>query len=162
MRRFRYRNLLIQVLPESGQHLRESCPWDSCAITGCLGCTGAITVLCGASVCGGCTLQITENPCDGNCSQQPSGACLPCTNITDVRRFGRLEIEDLAILKERLKDALAEVEAHEQAINGLLQPRDLSEAEELEAQLREALEHLQAQKERLSRVRDESRDEQDT
>jgi hypothetical protein len=56
---------------------------------------------------------------------------------------------DLALLKERLRDALSEVEAQEQAAEERMRPRNLDEVELLEGQLRDALAALQAQKEEM-------------
>ena len=163
MPRFKYRNLLVDVLPDDdipAEAQRIDCDlFASCGWTICLGCTGSPTacnqatiVGCpGASQCGGCTLQITPPPCDWTCSEIPSGACLPCTNITDVQPQRGSGPRELAVLRERLRSALAEVESKQQQQDERLRPRTVGEAEALEGHLNDALAALREQKEQLRR-----------
>ncbi len=163
MSRFKYRNLLIDVLPgddAAAQAQRIDCDlFASCGWTACLGCTGAPTACHQATVvgcpgitqCGGCTLQLTPPQCDFTCSEVPSGACLPCSNLTDVEPKHRSGPRELAVLRERLRSALAEVEAKQQQQDERMRPRTVGEAEALESQLSDALAALREQKERLQR-----------
>lgn len=59
--------------------------------------------------------------------------------------------EQLAILKADLKEALAEVERQERAVEETLKPRDVAEVEELEGKLNEALTELERIKAQLKR-----------
>lgn len=58
-------------------------------------------------------------------------------------------VEQLAILKAELKEALEEVERQESAAEEALKPRDLGEVEELESKLKEALTELERLKKEL-------------
>lgn len=166
MPRFKYRNLLIHMLPQRSERTAEAqvdCDFfASCGWTICLGCTGWITEMCGISGCRACTLQISQPPpCDFNCSEIPSGACFPCTNISPLEARRRVaRPEDLAVLKDRLRQALAQVEAQEEALEERLRPRTVAEAEELEDQLSGALDQVREDKQRLERRESEETDEQ--
>ena len=84
---------------------------------------------------GGCTLNITApQPCPFHCTEIPSGACFPCTNITNVRAPSAGP-EELAVLKQRLQDALVEIEVQERTLEERMRPRSVAEAEALERSL---------------------------
>jgi hypothetical protein len=122
MPRFKYRDLLIDLFPQA------------------------------VEACKGCTLNITAPPpCPFRCTEVPSGACLPCTDITNVRAAWLTGPEDLAVLKQRLQEALAEIETRERALEEQMRPRSVAEAEALERGLNEALDTLQVQKAELQR-----------
>jgi len=63
-----------------------------------------------------------------------------------LTRTPELVPEEIAPLKEQLKQALELVEQQERAVNEELQPKTLEEVTMLEGKLTEALQHLKAQK----------------
>ena len=60
-------------------------------------------------------------------------------------------VTDLAVLKEQLKQQLAEVEKQETAAEASLQPQTVEEVDALAEKLREALEELKARRAELSK-----------
>jgi hypothetical protein len=139
---FSTRDLMVG-LPAAG--LGAQCPWNSCGWTGCLGCTGHPTVICGgASVCGGCTLNITCGPCTGGYTN-----CHPA--VSDLSRQGCAGSgpHELRVLRGELERALQEVEAHEQALDEQLRPKTVEQVDELQRQLEGALEDLRRRRAEL-------------
>ena len=129
MPRFKYKDLLVDLFPQ------------------------------GQGTCGGCTLNITApQPCPFHCTEIPSGACFPCTNITNVRAPSAGP-EELAVLKQRLQDALVEIEVQERTLEERMRPRSVAEAEALERSLNEALDELRVQKDQLQRDEHERSEE---
>jgi hypothetical protein len=61
------------------------------------------------------------------------------------------QVENLATLKEQLKQALVNLEKQEQAVNESLKPQTVAEADELHQKLQGALEELKAHRETLAR-----------
>src|SRR5207249_2967434 len=111
--------LLIQVLPE-------------------------LPVQEGGGGCGSaCSLNLTtytQGCCAGGCSNVPSGACLPCSDITQVKFINEMDAAELPALRMRLEEALARVEIQQRVTDEVMAPRNLSEVNELEGQLQAALE----------------------
>jgi hypothetical protein len=122
MRQFKVERLLIQVLPQRPAQ----------------GDGGA----CGSA----CSLNLTaytEGCCAGGCSNVPSGACFPCSEITQVKFIREMDAAELPALRIRLEEALARVEIQQRVIDEVMAPRNLSEVNELEGQLQSALEQVQ-------------------
>jgi hypothetical protein len=98
------------------------------------------------------------NICDNNLCTKACTRCTEtcsycsCTQCTDgcthsAKDFGDIvNPADLALLKERLKIALAEVEARERVIEESLRPKTLADVELLEQKLSAALEEVRTQK----------------
>jgi len=109
------------------------------------------------AACGGCSLNISCLPCSCTCSgcSNSCGYCSSgCTNFTHGVR-GQVQIarpEDLAILKEELRQALLDIEAKERDIEEAMRPKTLSEVEELEEKLTAALVEVKAQKAKLRKA----------
>lgn len=92
--------------------------------------------------------------CSKMCTDCSKCTCTRCTqNCTiSAKDFDDLIYPpDLAILKERLKIALAELEARERVVEESLRPKSLADVELLEQKLTAALEELRATKVRLQR-----------
>ena len=93
--------------------------------------------------------QMSSDHCTGACCLNPCS--MPsCDNASCVvtpitGQFGQEVINppDLAILKQRLKNAIAEIEVREAAARSQLAPRTEAEAAALEEQLKGALEEVQ-------------------
>ena len=129
MRRFRVRDLMINILPE-GAGFREMLRPGSCE------------EVCRTLACIACSLE----------SCGPRSGCHPA--VSDITRtpfivggFG--QPEDLMVLKNQLQQALAQVEAQERVQNEMMRPQTLEEATALEEKLEEALEEVQERKEEL-------------
>jgi hypothetical protein len=60
--------------------------------------------------------------------------------------------EDLAILKEQLKQALSDIETRERDIQEAMRPKTLSEVEALEERLTAALAEIKVQKTKLRKA----------
>jgi hypothetical protein len=137
MARFKVRDLMIDVL-ESGQgaertaqRLANWCPWNSCGWTGCLGCTGSVSV-----ACGGCSLQVTCGPCTEGYT-----ACHPA--VSDLGRRALVAgPEELRILREDLERALADVSREAERSEERTRPRSVEEITQLEERLTAALDEL--------------------
>jgi hypothetical protein len=124
MRRFRTRDLMINILPE-GPGFREMLRPGSCEDV-------CITLACMP------------------CSLQSCGGDWPTRCHPAVTRFGGFgQPEDLAVLKAQLRQALAQVEAQERVQSEMMRPQTLDEASALEEKLEAALEEVQARKEEL-------------
>jgi len=129
MRQFKIKNLLIRVLPESNQFLAE------------------LAAECGSA----CSLNLTDytkDCCAGGCSNVPSGACFPCSNITG-KGFSSFDPADLVFLKAQLQLALQEVEVREQVLDERLRVHTSEQANALEAELTAALAEVKSLKSRL-------------
>jgi hypothetical protein len=145
---FRVRDLVINVVPESGAGeggaLVARCPaifsncgaftpcgggWSgACHGPTCYGCTGRTFTCIGATSCGGCTLNVSVLPFAMGLTDSP---------------------EALGALKEQLKQTLQEVESAEAALAEQQQPQTVEEIEALEGKLQEALTELQSRKAQL-------------
>ena len=113
-----------------------------------------ITVLPAGSMLGNIGTIGPCEPCTKHCTECSICTCTQCTqNCThSAKDFNDLVYPpDLALLKERLKIALAEVEARERVVEESLRPKTLADVELLEQKLTAALEELRATKERLTR-----------
>src|SRR6266850_1304324 len=99
MSQFKIKNLLIRVLPETNQILTDLAKECSSA----------------------CSLDLTnytKGCCAGGCSNVPSGACFPCSNITGKGLSGGFfDPVDLVLLKAQLQLALQEVEIRERVLD---------------------------------------------
>ncbi len=62
-----------------------------------------------------------------------------------------ISIDELAVLKVQLQQALAQVEAQEEAMNAMMRPQTVAEAQALEEKMVKALEELKHQKEELQK-----------
>jgi hypothetical protein len=60
-------------------------------------------------------------------------------------------LEELVMLKGQLQQALAQVEAREEAMNEMMRPQTVAEAQALEEKMMNALEELRLQKEELQK-----------
>lgn len=187
--RFKVRDLMIAVLPESGggeapQQLVCNPTLAGCtrctACTDCTRCTGCTCSAC--SNCTGCTGCTPCSDCTGctgctngctNCTYTACGggscgctgasgcnlcstACTVCTDLTcgGFASKGPLEgiaaqPEALAQLKEQLRQAMAQVEEQERALDESMLPQTIDEVDQLEAKLQAALEELRARRETL-------------
>ena len=125
MHRFRVRDLMINVLPES-EALRAA---QSC-LEACIS-------------CGGCSLE--------PCTYGPTRGCdFLCTNYAPRSFSPYLAPEEqLAMAKQQLRQALAQVEAQERVQSEAMRPQTLEEATALEEKLEEALEEVRERKEEL-------------
>jgi ABC-type Zn uptake system ZnuABC Zn-binding protein ZnuA len=65
--------------------------------------------------------------------------------------------EQLAALKQQLKQALAEVEKQEQAVNEALRPHTVAEVDELQQKFQGALEELKGLRTELSKKEKENK-----
>ncbi len=94
-----------------------------------------------------------SGPCCLNPCWLPSCDNNSCVVTPPTGGFGQNVINppDLAFLKEQLTMALADVERREAAVKQALAPKTLAQAEAAESRLREALEEVQAMKERFQR-----------
>jgi hypothetical protein len=139
---FVVKDLMIYILrghglsvnvPQGGGLQQGGGPGGCCASAVCTYCSDGCSVGC-------------SGPCSqGQCSQQ-------CTTISRGHLGDILtNPADLVALKQRLKIALAEVEAREAAIRAEMLPQTLEEAEDLERHLASALEEVRALKPRLER-----------
>jgi hypothetical protein len=134
MRQFKVDRLLIQVLPQLP------------AQEGGGGCQSA------------CSLNLTtytQGCCAGGCSNVPSGACFPCSEITQVKFISEMDAAELPALRIRLEEALARVEVQQRVMDEVMAPRNLSEVSELADQLQAALERVQAMRRAMEEERGE-------
>ena len=72
----------------------------------------------------------------------PSGACFPCSEITQVKFISEMGVAELPALRVRLEEALAKIEIQQRVMNEVMAPRNMSEVSELEDQLQAALERV--------------------
>lgn len=109
--------------------------------------------------CGFCSVGCTFTQCPANTRFCPANTLI-CPGGTEICPGGSViddvprpapSTEDLAALKEELRQALAEVEAQERVMEESMRPQTLEEADELERKLNAALDDLRAQKEELRR-----------
>jgi len=149
---FRVRDLVINVLQEgAGERDRLACGCTFgfshcgfgscdfatiCIYSGCRECSGQFTCI-GASICGGCTLNVTCGP----------NSCGALTAL--FGRGGAVNPEALATLKAQLREALRAVESAEQVLAERMSPQSVEEVEALEKKLQDALEELRTRKEQL-------------
>lgn len=128
MRQFKVNRLLVQILPQpAGQE-------------GGGGCTSP------------CSLNITDYTqgcCAGGCSNVPSGACFPCSDITQVKFIREMDATELPALRVRLEEALARAKIQQRVTDELLAPQSLTEVDELENQLHAALEQVQVMRQTI-------------
>jgi hypothetical protein len=103
----------------------QTCLWGSCGINSGITC-GGFTINCVGSACGG-----SETPV--------------------FQGGGEVGPETLAALKEQLRQALAQVEAQERAVEESLRPQSVAEVEQLEQKMKAALEELRVRKEELQK-----------
>jgi len=116
---------------------------------------------CGVNSCPPASICINPSHCGvvGSCGLHtpcPGGSCAPirsiCTFGTQPTIFDPTIYENpdptagLATLKEQLKQAMANVETQEAALNDSLLPQTVAEAEDLETRLQGALDALKARK----------------
>jgi hypothetical protein len=106
-----------------------------------------------AGDCGGaspCSLNLTDytkDCCAGGCSNVPSGACFPCSNITGKGSVGAFSDPiNLALLKAQLEVALQEVEIRSKIVEERLRPQTAEQVSALEQELTSALEELKTLK----------------
>jgi hypothetical protein len=135
MPRFKIKDLMINVVPAQLDNLNQ-CPFNSCGWTIVLDPPGG----CPAA----CSLFITECGPVTTCG---TTACHPA--ITNTGPLDRLRVEDLAFLKEELRQELAKVESREQELEERLRPQTLEQVTVLEEKLTDALKELQEHKKRL-------------
>jgi hypothetical protein len=124
--------------------------------------------------CGACT-PITGGPWTldtcGACTVITRGACTACTVVTDIActnvscggytwegtkakdagTSSAASFAALSILKEQLKQQLAEVEKEQAAVEESLLPQTVEQVDELSKKLTEALQELKVIKQKLSR-----------
>ena len=122
MRQFRIKNIVVQLLPAENE----------------VASLGEIADCPGASACSLNITSYTQDCCDVGCSKQPSGVCLPCTNITDVHLQANGPL-DFLLLKQQLRQALKNVEDAEQLTEARMRPTTAEEVASLEGYLTEAL-----------------------
>jgi hypothetical protein len=128
---FSSRDLMVG-LSGRGRAVGPWCPWNSCAWTECLGCTGSASV-----VCGSCTLNVTCGPCTEGYTN-----CHPAVSDLTHRGCSGAGPVELNALRGELERALREVDAHERALAEQLKPQTREQVDELERQLRQALDEL--------------------
>lgn len=119
---FVVKDLMITVLPETGNHSDRG---------------EAAEIRAGTRHCSGAC-------CLTHCSY-PSCAHRSCV-ISRVRSgpdVMEYDPTDLALLKEKLKLELAEIEAHEESSRRRMRPRTVEEVNAAESQLKSALKELQ-------------------
>jgi hypothetical protein len=88
---------------------------------------------------------------DYGCTYCSGTRCTPNCTLS-AKDFGDIvNPPELALLKERLKIALAEVEARERVVEESLRPKTLEDFELLEQKLNAALEDIRAQKAALGK-----------
>lgn len=146
---FRVRDLVINVLPETGaadapggpvgcgctfgfSHCGlGSCDFATiCIYSGCRECSGAFTCI-GATKCGGCTLNVT------------------CPGSLQFAAGGEVDLQRLGALKAQLREALRATETAEKVLAEQMSPQSVEEIETLEKKLQGALEELKARKAQL-------------
>jgi len=144
MRRFRVRDLMINVLPEEGV-LRADC----CQVR-TAGFTLVLNPPCGPCTWGETCVPCSFNPCTGGVTPLGPGCHPAVSRITkDHVVLPRGSPEELAILRDELRQALAQVEAQERVQSEAMRPQTLDEATALEEKLEGALEEVRARKEEL-------------
>ncbi|MBV9850213.1 MAG: hypothetical protein JO250_11110 [Armatimonadetes bacterium] len=123
-----------------------------CAASLCNACSHAVTHcgIVGASHCGGCSVAVSV--C-GACSHLAS-VCGGCSVIASIRPCGCSVVAsipapvnpgdpvELDQLKAQLQQALANVEKQQQATNEALKPQTLEQVDQLEQQIKGALDEL--------------------
>jgi hypothetical protein len=158
MARFKVRDLVISVLPESAQleecPLNSFCPKNTCGFTICVGCTQSFTclgctgALAGGTACAACTLNITDCTPVTICGLTP---CHPA--ITNTGPLLQLDREALNALRNELQRELAELDKRAEEIDAGMAPKTLAEAETLEKKLSEALDEVRRRKADLGKKR---------
>jgi len=145
-------------------HVGTLCHCISHPLT-CQGCSIAVSCLCAshqpsiycdcASHAGTfCNCSILLSRCD--CiTNQPSLQCVPGTFGPGGDPLG--DPEQLAALKQQLKQVLADVEKQEQAVTESLRPQTVAEADELQQKLQGALEELKGLRAELARKEKEGK-----
>ena len=157
MRQFRVRDLMINVLPEGGpipcrvvtllDCANDTQPVLDCAISLCRPISRCLQV---TILAGGCDAGTSCDACQ-TVGTVTTGGCKPGTGgkfVADVAQYTR----DLAVLKAELKATLSQVEAQERAFGDTLRPQTLDEVEELEQQLKGALEELRERRTEIERT----------
>ena len=129
---------ICETLPTVCQHLHSFvCPGNSIA-------TGTICINpsnCGFFSCG------LASPCAGGSCGPVASICAAGSLPTDPTIVENPDpTAGLAALKEQLKQAMANVETQEAALNESLLPQTVAEVEDLEKRLQGALEALKARK----------------
>ena len=178
---FKIKDLMIDVLPEAGGGGANvfCCPGTQFFTKPCCAWTNVMTVPCCPGTqfftkpCCAWTNFVTVPCCPGTqfitfccpgtmkvtCCPGTGLGTIPCGPITcpaltriPVDQGGGVATpENLATLKAELQQALAQVEAQEQAMEVSQKPQTFEEAEELEQKLLEALEALRQHKEQMQR-----------
>ncbi len=122
--------------------------------TGCTACTNGCTVCTFNSGCGGASCGCTGATGCNICSQ----ACTACTDLTCGGFASKAPLESLvaqpeslALLKEQLRSAMAQVEEQERALDERMAPQSLADVDALEKKLLEALDELRARRETLQK-----------
>ena len=125
---FVVKDLMISVLPQEGpERWGQLGNWPSLCACGCTHCSGC-------SLCSGCTY------CSGGCT----------VNSGDLDAGAEvINPADLRAIRQRMEQALAAYEAQNDAVERRLRPQTRQEAEQLEQQLRGALEEVRRLKEGL-------------
>ena len=99
--------------------------------------------------CAPCTRGNSCGPCSGGCS----GCTSPCTwksAAVDTENLPAY-VEGIEKAKAMLRERIAELDAHQKAIEDSLTPSTLADVEALEAKLKEALQELARRKEELKK-----------
>jgi len=172
MPQFKVRELMINVLPESSQDQRIVCDFSFCdnlsrycAIT-VPNCGSVSNINCRVSICPRVTLLEAVSCNDAcctlvDCSTGCTPACtIECTNqqctgflschpaVTTTQRAD-LQLEELTILKQQLRQALRVIEMQKQVLTESLRPQTLEQVQEIEEKLSGALEEMRMRRAEL-------------
>lgn len=129
----------------------------------CGACTALTRGDCTNFTCGACTNFTGGLWINGHCTACTNVTHRDCTNITcgdctwegtkakDAGTSSAASFAALSILKEQLKQQLAEVEKEQAAVEESLLPQTVEQVDELSKKLTEALQELKVLKQKLSR-----------
>jgi hypothetical protein len=179
MAAFRVKNLMVSFLPQEGRIARlpggggggsgdgfgpcgactctfgcSCCSLATCGCT-CTQCTQGCTVCSGCSgpCSAGCTCSCSCS-CTGGCSGATIGLTLAC-GLEDPRR-----LDELSVLKEQLRRAMAQVEEQERVLEERMRPQTLEEVNRLEQEMSAALEELRIRRAELEKGTSKGNDDQ--
>lgn len=177
MGEFVFKNLSVKLLPAEGD-APQGDGRDCACCSYVVGCNGATDAGCGCTrspctespTCRGCTNNpCTNGPTCGQCTNDvtcgictrgdsmsgcSSCSCAGTIDIVsepefDVKRTGDIRSE-LAAHKERLRQAIAQVEDEERKLETRGKPQSIEEIDQLKTQFLDAIAELDAQRGRLA------------
>lgn len=113
------------------------------------GICGPATRIDPAALCGPATRLIGAQLLCGPATRPDT--LVPLVALVTLAVAGEGASQDLSVLKQQLRDALARIEEYERSLQGPGMPETVGEAEDLETRLKEALDELSEHKKKLKK-----------